>query len=104
MPFKLLYPNDCGLGDTDEMQHETFWALKQLPDHKPGKKPAADPGFTGRLSEGPQSEKALRVQLRKCYKNKLVSVAGQQASIIAVNTVALTITPVFTDTTGCCIK
>jgi len=84
--FQAALPKRLRLGDTDEMQNETFWALKQLPDHKPGKKQQQILDLLEDYPEG-LSEKALRVQLGN-VKNSL-SALQQQASIIASQHVAL---------------
>ena len=84
--FQAALPKKLRLGDSDEMQTETYWALQQIPANKPGKKQQQILDLLEDYPEG-LSEKALRVQLGN-VKNSL-SALSQQNVITARQHVAL---------------
>ena len=84
--FQAALPKKLRLGDSDEMQTETYWALQQIPDSKPGKKQQQILDLLEDYPEG-LSEKALRVQLGNVKSS--LSALAQQNVITARQHVAL---------------
>lgn len=84
--FQAALPKKLRLGDSDEMQTETYWALQQIPVNKPCKKQQQILDLLEDYPEG-LSEKALRVQFGN-VKSSLTTLA-QQNVITAREHVAL---------------